>query len=361
MRQGISPESASILSLDRLAAAYHYLAYSDRIDGWMYQTTGLAMMELLWHQEAAGLSGNIAEIGTYHGLSALALIAAARDNERMFAIDLFEQQHLNVDNSGRGDLSAFQRHLHYLFPRAHVSIIAKSSLELRGVETEYGLSNLRFFSIDGGHTKAIMLNDLEIANASLAEHGVACVDDVFNTQWTGVVSGLFQFLDRKCDLVPFAFFPNKLFLCRAKFTDFYAGACRTVFDYALQKCDLEFHDYSIDLYGDRWPFLPKRLASSAVRAAAASRVSLLEQSPAPVRRPWLQRPSDKLAPTDLRERLMELEQRCEHTEQRLEQRCKHAEHRAAAEAQLQEMVLSLSWRITAPLRQIKQWLARRRH
>src|SRR5579863_6088910 len=102
MRQRVNPTLGSMPSLDRLAAAYHYLVYSDRIDGWMYQTTGLAMMELLWHQEAAGFTGNIAEIGTYHGLSVLALIAAARDNDRMFAIDLFEQQHLNIDNSGKG-------------------------------------------------------------------------------------------------------------------------------------------------------------------------------------------------------------------------------------------------------------------
>ena len=362
MRQKTSSPTAGIPSLDRLAAAYHYLAYSDRIDGWMYQTTGLAMMELLWHQEVAGFTGNIAEIGTYHGLSALALIAAARDNDRMFAIDLFEQQHLNIDKSGRGDLSAFQQHLSYLFPRANVSIIAKSSLDLRGAEAEYGLSALRFFSIDGGHMKAITLNDLEIANVSLAEHGVACVDDVFNVQWTGVVSGLFQFLDRKPDLIPFAFFPNKLFLCRPTFKDFYAQACRTVFDYALQKCDVEFHDYVIDLYGDRWPFLSKRLASPAVKAAAASRLRQLEQSPAPVRRPWLERPSDQIAPTELRERLMDLEQRVERAQQRaaaVEAQLLAAEAQAvAAETQLQTMVQSLSWRMTASLRVLKQWLRR---
>jgi hypothetical protein len=358
MRLGISPQAGFAPSLERLAAAYHYLAYSDRIHGWMSQTTGLAMMELLWHQEAAGLSGNIAEIGIYHGLSAFALIAAARDDDRFFAIDVFEQQHLNIDNSGQGDLAAFQRHLHYLFPRAQVSIIAKSSLELRGAETEYQLSNLRFLSIDGGHTKATTQNDLEIANASLAEHGVACLDDVFNTQWTGVVSGLFQFLAQKPELIPFAFFPNKLFLCRAKFRDFYVMACRSAFDYALQKCDNEFHDYPIDVYGDRWPFLPQRLASPAVAAAARSRLSQLEQSEAPVRRPWVRPPSSKIATTDMRERLIELQHRCEYAEERARWGGLAQQRAAAAEAQLQAMVLSRSWRMTAPLRRIKHWLTR---
>src|ERR1041385_1858191 len=107
-------------SLARLAAAYRYLYYSDRIDGWMYQTTAIAMMELLWVQEEAGLAGNIAEIGVHHGCSALALVAAARPNETVIAIDLFDRQELNVDDSGAGSLTAFQDHLRYLFPEAQV-------------------------------------------------------------------------------------------------------------------------------------------------------------------------------------------------------------------------------------------------
>src|ERR1051325_2353375 len=101
-QQAVSP------SLDRLAAAYRYLYYSDRIDGWMYQTTALAMMELIWLQEEAGLTGNIAEIGVHHGCSALALVAAARPDEALIAIDLFDRQDLNMGESGKGSLEAFR-------------------------------------------------------------------------------------------------------------------------------------------------------------------------------------------------------------------------------------------------------------
>src|SRR6478672_5229489 len=126
-------------SVARLAAAYRYLYYSDRIDGWMYQTTALGMMELLWFQEEAGVTGNMAEIGVHHGCSALALIAAARPDETLIAIDLFDRQDMNVDNSGGGDLASFQQHLQYLFAGANVRTIAKSSAEIRGAETEHGL------------------------------------------------------------------------------------------------------------------------------------------------------------------------------------------------------------------------------
>src|SRR5436309_3028851 len=169
--------------LARLAAAYRYLYYSDRIDGWMYQTTALAMMELLWLQEEAGFVGNTAEIGVHHGCSALALIAASRPEETMIAIDVFDSQDLNVNNSGGGSLAAFQRHLQYLFPRAKVLTIGKSSADVRGSEKELGLHELRFFSLDGGHTIGLTLNDLEVANASLAPHGIVVLDDVFNDNW----------------------------------------------------------------------------------------------------------------------------------------------------------------------------------
>src|SRR5262245_52732722 len=140
-------QQAASPSLARLAAAYRYLYYSDRIEGRMYQTTALAMMELLWLQEEAGLAGNIAEIGIHHGCSALALIAAARPDETVIGIDLFDHQDLNVDKSGGGSLAAFEGHLRYLFPHAKVRTIAKSSTDIRGAEREHGLADLRLFSV----------------------------------------------------------------------------------------------------------------------------------------------------------------------------------------------------------------------
>ncbi len=170
-----------------------------------------------------------------------------------------------------GSLAAFQGHLQYLFPRAQVRTVAKSSVEIRGAEKEHGLADLRFFSLDGGHTRALTLNDLEIADASLAPHGIAVLDDVFNVSWPGVVSGLFAFLARGPDLVPFAIFPNKVFLCRPAFAEFYRNGCREVLGFALHKKDLELQEHTVDVYEDRWPHLTRRLADPKVAAAARTR------------------------------------------------------------------------------------------
>lgn len=88
-----------------------YLASIESIEGWLSPTTGYAMSAMLSWQSARNERGGIAEIGIHHGKSFLPLALSAESDDRLLAIDCFDAQHANVDDSGRGDLAAFQGNL----------------------------------------------------------------------------------------------------------------------------------------------------------------------------------------------------------------------------------------------------------
>jgi hypothetical protein len=247
-------------SLVRAARAFHYVNSLAKIGGWLNETTALAIIEALWLQERAGFTGDLGEIGVFQGKSFLALAAGARSGERLLAVDIFdtpgvaaERPEYDVVAYGQGNEAKFRTNLDEYFPEAEVSVIARSSSDLRGREREFGLGGLRFLSIDGGHTRQLTVNDLCIADAGLTDNGLCCLDDIINPHWLGVISGLFEFLESRPGLVPVALFPNKLFLSRPALKPFYADAFRRLFPDALERERLELHRSEIDVFGDIWP------------------------------------------------------------------------------------------------------------
>lgn len=326
------------VSLARAAAALHYLDSLDTIEGWLSPGTALAMIETLWLQERTGIAGDVAEIGVFRGKSFLALAAGARPGERLIAIDLFdagdpaaERPEQDVAPYGTGNRAAFLANLARFFPGMRPEVIEGSSHALRGQEAAAGLSGLRMLSIDGGHTRALTLNDLRIADAALGAHGLCWLDDVLNPHWTGVVSGLFAFLDGTPDLTPVALFPNKLALCRPGAADFYRGGFRALFAPALERERIELHAAAIDVYGECWPTvsaslrIPHHTLIAAADAADASR------------------------------------QAAEARAGDAEARAATADARArAAAASVAAYAASTSWRVTAPLRALAGLLAPRR-
>lgn len=296
----------------RLAGAMRYLAHLDEIDGWCSPTTALAMMELIWLQEADGVPGGLAEIGVHHGRSFIALAAAARPTDRLFAIDVFERQDLNLDNSGYGNREAFLVNAEKFLPGRRIDIVAEDSAALYDRETEAGLQDLRFFSIDGGHTRSLTLNDLQIADRSLIEAGICVLDDVFHVHWPGVITGLFDYLAQPGRrLEPVAFVPNKLVLCRSACRSRYATWLRGVLGSVLERRDVELGGYPIDVYGELSPAVLHSLGAAKRKEEFKANIAEFE-----------------------------------------EERRRLVAQVAQTEAQLQALLASRSWRLTAPLRAV---------
>ena len=47
----------------------------------------------------------------------------------------------------------------------------------------------RLFSVDGGHTRELTVNDLTVAASHLEEGGIIILDDITNLAWPQVIDG----------------------------------------------------------------------------------------------------------------------------------------------------------------------------
>lgn len=153
--------------------------------GWFDYQALLVLRVLSAHQLAHGVDGGVAEIGVHHGKSFAALCLLNRDAEeasagggvhRALAVDVFDDQLLNTDGSGEGDLETFRATLlawcgeDSVAPH-RLSILQQDSRTLTSsqVIAESGGVQPRIFSIDGSHTAEHTESDMLTAAESICE------------------------------------------------------------------------------------------------------------------------------------------------------------------------------------------------
>jgi hypothetical protein len=226
-----------------------YLRYGHRVRGWLDRYSATFIADLCRYQSEHGIFGSVAEIGVHMGRLFLLLNLAKLPDEKSLAIDVFGDQHLNVDQSGDGNREKFLSNVAEWSGDRNIEIIQKSSLDLSIREILDRVGPCRIISIDGGHTEECVLNDLRLAEGVLLDRGVVVLDDFFNQSWPGVASGASRYmLDQTTALRPFCITPNKLYLsrlpCRDIYRSFFAVAHVDKFEKTVTifGCD-------VDLYG----------------------------------------------------------------------------------------------------------------
>jgi len=220
-----------------------------RVHGWLFPYSAQFIRSVVEVQVQAGETGALAEIGVHHGKLFILLALSAQPGETALAIDVFGDQHLNMDQSGRGDRAVFQQNIHRWAPSANVKIVQKSSLDVTAAEILAACGPVRLASIDGGHTEECVQNDLRLMEASLTPRGVVILDDYFNQSWPGVSSGTARYLlDPTTRLRPFAISPNKLYLAFDEALAFYRAALRNKDAYYYER-SARFMDCDVDIYG----------------------------------------------------------------------------------------------------------------
>jgi len=198
--------------------------------------------------------GGVCEIGVHHGKLFILMNQVTDRESNSYAIDVFDNQELNIDKSGEGNIEAFHQNL-YNFD-AH---FGQNTTIIRGDSTDPGLNlsnlispgSMRFVSIDGGHTAIHAVNDLKLAEKMINNQGIVILDDVLHHWWPGVLEGLVTYLQDKPTLVPIAVGHNKMYLAKVSYKDYYLNHFKSI-DFGGPRDVRKFfgHDIVINRY---WP------------------------------------------------------------------------------------------------------------
>jgi hypothetical protein len=218
------------------------------IEGWLEREVLWALRGVADFHRQHGITGAVCEIGVHHGRFFLALESATPPPAPCYAIDVFEQQQLNVDRSGKGDLAIFQRHLDN-FARAKDRVIVKPMDSTSAEARKFFRSiegTVALFSVDGGHTVAHTTTDLRSAENALCRGGVVFQDDYFHPDWPGVTEGLLAYFSGVHALVPVMAIGRKLLLTRMSDAPAFVGHFKPLFaaETALRAKMISFGGYN---------------------------------------------------------------------------------------------------------------------
>lgn len=192
----------------------NYLILMDFIEGWFLNEAAEFFLWVDYIQKKNGISGNLIEIGTYQGKSAILLALMVTINKEKFAIcDDFDNKKNKIPVK-----QLFLKNLKSFFNDiSFTEIYSKKSSQLNSEECK----NIRFFHLDGGHSAEETYQDLKLASESIIESGIIAIDDLFNEFWPGVMEGIYKFLASNKEIVPVAIGFNKLLLCKKSKQNWY--------------------------------------------------------------------------------------------------------------------------------------------
>ncbi len=249
-----------------------------RVQGWLHSTSAHLISELSELQFHLGVNGSIAEVGVHHGklFILMHLLAAQNSGLPDTVIDVFDQQALNLDRSGKGDYQVFRRNVERWGGNwGKLNIITKSSLEVQPQEIEIHSGPLRMFSIDGGHTAQCVVNDLALAQATLHPLGIVILDDVYNEYWPDVAVGTIEFLrSHESRLKYFAISPGKVFLCQQEAAEQLRTELKARINPGLYEKSVDVLGAQVDVYGVRqaMPGIMRKVKSVLLRSPQGRRL-----------------------------------------------------------------------------------------
>ena len=194
----------------------------DNVEGWC--DPKVAEIIDMFDSLSLNKEGGACEIGIHHGKLFLLLNQTIEEKYKSYAVDVFDFQHLNIDNSGEGRKDMFIKNVvnYDRHGGKNIVVIEGDSTDPKNfLKDSVPNGSFRFMSVDGGHTVEHTINDLKISSEMINNEGIVIVDDITNHWWMSVVEGVCKYLLTYPTLIPIAVGQNKLYMCKLSWHDYY--------------------------------------------------------------------------------------------------------------------------------------------
>lgn len=164
-------------------------------------------------QTELDVTGSVAEIGTFEGRFFIALAHALKDGEKALGIDLFDWPNPQVID--RFEANCVQ---HGVPAQRRITWRADSrTMKPDELLAKLNGARVRFFHIDGEHSRAALARDLELATAVLADGGVIVLDDMLHPGYPTLMVTVQDYLERHRDMVVLCIIDRESIVAASKF------------------------------------------------------------------------------------------------------------------------------------------------
>ncbi|WP_344446816.1 class I SAM-dependent methyltransferase, partial [Kitasatospora nipponensis] len=169
----------------------------DDVPGWFWPLDQQLFSWLLERQTTAGTRGDLLELGSYLGRSAILMGRHLQDGEVFTVCDLFDSDAPDGDNAAEMTMSyretltrtAFERNYLAFHPRLPAIVQAPTSVLGDG---RIAADSCRFVHIDASHLYEHVAVDIRTAHEVLADDGIVVLDDFRSPHTPGVAAATWE-------------------------------------------------------------------------------------------------------------------------------------------------------------------------
>jgi predicted O-methyltransferase YrrM len=207
MTQPVHP-TAGIPAVDRyLAAGY------ESVVGMSSRFAAAVTCGLMRIQTELGVTGPIAEIGTFEGRFFIAMAHALAEGETALGIDLFDWPNAEVMDRFEANCAK-----HGVPLERRITWKADSrSMQPEDLLAKLGGRRVRLFHVDGEHSRHALTRDLELATKVLAPGGVIVLDDMLHPGYPTLMVAVQAYLEAHPEMCVLCIIDRETLVAATKF------------------------------------------------------------------------------------------------------------------------------------------------